>query len=115
VNGIDSGVNITTRDYQVHQVTLPVPLASYAADGSILVSIQRTNASTGAIVNEIVLEEVTQAEPPECLGVKVTPYFNETYGSLSFFGLPAGAQEAKVEALNPRGEVVGCFVVDTAG
>jgi hypothetical protein len=117
VDSIDSGQLIDTGDYQLHPLTIIVPQAAYAADGSIVVTVQRTNAVTGAILNEIALEELTLQQPLTCseLNVRPTPYFSETYGTLSFFGMPAAVGETRVEALTPRGEVVGCFLVSTEG
>ena len=117
LDGADSGRTIDTGDYLLQKVTLTVPLSTYQVDGSLLVSVIRTNASTGVILNEIALEEVTLPEPLSCddSGVNVTPYFSETYGNLSLFNLPVEIGEAKIEALTPRGNVVGCFVVDTTG
>lgn len=55
----DSGIIVDTGDYQVHYLTVDVPLEAYVADGSVNVSVVRTNASTGAMVNEIALEQRT--------------------------------------------------------
>lgn len=117
IDNIDSGQLIDTGDYQLHPLTIIVPQAAYAGDGSIVVTVQRTNAVTGAILNEIALEELTLQQPLTCseLNVRPTPYFSETYGTLSFFGMPAAVGETRVEALTPRGEVVGCFLVSTEG
>jgi PKD repeat protein len=55
------------RLQQVHRLTVnrSHPASAYAADGSIIVGIVRTNATaTGAFVNEIALEELTAVLPP---------------------------------------------------
>ena len=59
IDGIDTGLNVNTGDYVLHQPVIDVPQGAYATDGSIVVSIVRTNGSTGAFVNEIALEERT--------------------------------------------------------
>jgi len=64
IDGADTGLTVNTGDYQVHRVTVDVPASAYASDGSIVVGIVRTNASTGAFVNEIALEELTAVLPP---------------------------------------------------
>jgi hypothetical protein len=46
--------------------------------------------------------------------VTETPYFTEVYGDALLDGTPALAGTV-VEAVNPRGDVVGCFVVHTDG
>jgi PKD repeat protein len=64
IDGADTGMTVNTGDYQVHRVTVDVPASAYASDGSIVVGIVRTNAATGAFVNEIALEELTAVLPP---------------------------------------------------
>jgi PKD repeat protein len=64
IDGTDTGLTVNTGDYQVHRVTVDVPASAYASDGSIVVGIVRTNAATGAFVNEIALEELTAVLPP---------------------------------------------------
>ena len=93
---------------------VPVPPSAYADDGTIIVAIARTNARVGGFVNEIALEEETLAQPTEGCNVQATPYVTYVYGQVTIGGAPAPPGTV-VEALNPRGEVVGCFVVRTAG
>ncbi len=65
--GIDdayTGLPFTVPYSQPYGITLTVPLAAYAGDGSIVVFITRTNAVVGAFVNEIALEEQTLAVTP---------------------------------------------------
>lgn len=64
IDGQDTGLSVNTGDYQIHRVTADVPSAAYAMDGSILVGVVRTNAPTGAFINEIALEELTAVLPP---------------------------------------------------
>ncbi len=60
IDGADTGQTVDTGDTQIHRLTVDVP-ASACADGTITVGVVRTNASTGAFVNEIALEERTLA------------------------------------------------------
>ncbi len=67
IDGADTGTTVNTGDYQVHRIVLDVPRSAYASDGSIIVGIVRTNAATGAFVNEVALEELTltaESVPP---------------------------------------------------
>ena len=113
IDGVDTGETVNTGDYILHQVSAAVPLNAYSSDGSIVVSIVRTNASTGAMVNEIALEEETIAVNADCI-VQETPYFSETYGTvlISDNDAPIGSV---IQAVSPRGDTVGCFTVTTAG
>jgi hypothetical protein len=94
--------------------TVPIPPSAYADDGSIIVGIVRTNATVGGFVNEIALEEETLPQPTEGCSAHTTPYVTYAYGTVTIAGNPA-PEGTLIEALNPRGEVVGCFVVQTAG
>lgn len=90
-----------------------LPKESYA-DGVITVAVRRADgAATGAMINEIALEELTQARAANCQ-VTATPSWSVAYGSISVAGQPAPAGTV-VTAETPRGEVVGCFVVETTG
>jgi hypothetical protein len=113
IDGVDTGttVNVTTGVRQ--DVTVAVPLTAYQSDGSIIVGIVRTNASIGAMVNEIALEEETINVRPGCIA-PVTPSFSEVYGSVTINGAPAPV-DTIVQAISPRGDTVGCFTVATAG
>ena len=53
-------------------------------------------------------------QPAQTCAVPTTPYFTHYYGDVTIEGssAPAGAI---VEALSPRGDVVGCFEVATSG
>jgi hypothetical protein len=104
---------VDTGDYQVHQETVAVQSTAYAADGSIVVSVVRINATSGAMVNEIALEEETLPRGSQC-EVQETPYFSEVYGSVTVNDQPAPPGTV-VQAVNPRGDTVGCFTVGSAG
>jgi hypothetical protein len=90
-----------------------VPASAYQSDGSIVVSVVRLNAATGALVSALALEELTQAAPPTC-HAQETPFFSEAYGDVTVLGTPAPLG-AIVQAINPRGETVGCFTVTREG
>lgn len=113
IDGVFAGLTIDTWDYQLHQSSIPVPLSSYAADGSIDVSILRSDATTGAMVNEISLEEETREAGSSCF-TSSTPYFSQVYGDVLISGQPAAAGTV-VQALDPRGNTVGCFTVGRSG
>jgi len=65
------------------------------------------------MVNEIALEEETVFTNTSCV-VQPTPYFSETYGSVLITGAIAPVGSV-VQAINPRGETVGCFTVADEG
>ena len=113
IDGQDVGQPVDTGDYQVHRPTVAVPKATYSGDGSIVVSIVRTNASAGAMVNEIALEQQTVAAQNVC-EVQETPYFSEVYGDVTIVE-QAAAPGSVIQAINPRGDTVGCFTVDSSG
>jgi hypothetical protein len=113
IDGIDAGVTVNTGDYELHTVTVRVPASAYQSDGSIVVSIVRINALAGALVNEIALEQETLLRSTGC-DVAVTPYFAETYGAVLVNGQAAPAGTL-IQAVSPRGDVVGCYLVDNTG
>lgn len=113
VDGIDTGLSVNTGDYLRHQEVIAIPLSAYSSDGRVLISIIRTNATSGAMVNEIALEEETVFTNTSCI-IQPTPYFSETYGSVLISGANAPIGSV-VQALNPRGETVGCFTVTDEG
>ena len=95
----------------IQRVTLPQE--SYA-DGTITITVRRADGATaGAMINEIALEEVTQQPPPYCQ-VTGTPNYSIIYGDVMIDGQPAPV-DSIVTVENPRGDVVGCFVVDRSG
>lgn len=113
VDGLDTGVTVNTGDFVLHHETVSVPPAAYADDGTVVVSIVRLNARSGAMVNEVALEEETRT-PTNLCQVAQTPQFTDVYGSVQVLSqdVPVGTV---VKAYSPRGDVVGCFVVSTAG
>lgn len=113
VDGTDTGLTVNTGDYLRHQEKIAIPVNAYSTDGSVVISIVRTNATTGAMVNEIALEEETVSAKTGCV-VLETPYFSETYGSVLLEDLNAPLGSV-IQALNPRGDTVGCFTVTTEG
>jgi hypothetical protein len=113
IDDLDTGLTVNTGDYQIHQEKIAVLQNSYSADGKIVVSIVRTNASTGAMINEIALEEETISTNTECV-VNETPYFSETYGNVLIEDINAPAGSV-VQAVSPRGDTVGCFTVTNEG
>lgn len=54
------------------------------------------------------------AVPLDCGVVQRTPYFTIAYGHVQIDGVNA-APGTQVEAYSPRGDLVGCFVVQTEG
>jgi hypothetical protein len=105
------GNDITMQANTLYTATRVVPASTYNTDGSIVVSIRRTDAGVGAMVSEIALEEST--EKPTC-SVQSTPATAQAYGVVRIDGNPAPAGTI-VLAENPRGDTVGCFSVTTAG
>ena len=59
IDGIDSGESISTADLQKHSLTIPIPANTYLDDQSIVLNVIRQGALTGALVNEVTLEEKT--------------------------------------------------------
>ncbi len=113
VNDIDIGVEVDTGDYQVHRVSAPIPPDAYAiGDHSVIVTIRRLNGESGAMVNEIALEIETLGGN-RCTAA-ITPYRMDVYGSVTIDGQPAPVGTV-VQAINPRGDTVGCFTVTQAG
>jgi hypothetical protein len=113
IDGAFSGLTVDTWDYKRHQEQLAVPFGAYQTDGSIQVTVERTDAASGAMVNEISLEEETLPAGSAC-AASVTPYFSQAYGDVLVSGLGADPGTV-VQALNTRGETVGCFSVGTGG
>lgn len=107
IDSLETGITVDSGDFLQHEEKISVPLGSYVSDGSIVVSIIRLNASSGAMVNEIALEEETLASAATC-AVQTTPFFSQVYGSVALAGV-AAPPGTVVQAFNPRGDVVGCF------
>lgn len=118
IDGVETSLIVNTGDYQVHRETLPLPPETYLDDGSVLVTFQRLGAN-GAMVNEISLEEATQSVTSDS-GISPTPFFSDVFGNVtvnvttSSSGdlAPAGTL---IQAFDPRGQLVGSFIVSTSG
>jgi len=113
IDGADTGTTVNVETGVRQDVTVAVPLTAYQSDRSITVGIVRTNASTGAMVSEIALEEETINVSAGCVA-PVTPSFTEAYGSVTISGQQAPIGSV-VQAVSPRGDTVGCFTVIAAG
>ena len=144
MDSIDTGTTVELSGAQRVDVTINVPPGTYAADGSIVLRITRTNALAGAFVNEVALEELTlepdevqqvtqvlglhsggpnwisfNVKPPiepaaACTGVTPTSAFTTLAGDAILADQPAPVGTI-VEAFTPGGVKVGCFKVHTAG
>jgi hypothetical protein len=113
MDSVDTGVRVSVPAGTSVSADVPVLPGYYDTDGSIVVSIIRANATTGAFVSEVALEERTLDTGYQC-STPTTPYFSNLYGSVVLDGAP-GPIGAVVQAFNPRGDLVGCAVMDTAG
>ena len=118
IDGTDTGAQVNTGDYQVHELSVPVPRSSYIGDGSVVVSIARTGAATGAMVNEIALEELTLAcgaPPPPCGDAVATSSYADIYGlSSTLDGDPVPVGSC-ILAFDPQGVNCGAAVVSSPG
>lgn len=90
IDGVDASASVNTGDYQQHLLKLDVPAGLYASDGSVIVSAVRTNAATGAFVNEIALEELTSILPP-IADFSATPITGFVPLNVQFTDLSSGA------------------------
>ena len=113
-DGTDATPSFTLTSGQASSLTVAVPPAAYAADGSIIAGIVRVDcAASEAQVNEIALEEETLPAAVPC-HVQTTPNRTLATGGVTIRGAAAPAGTV-IEAVNPRDEVVGCTVVSAAG
>lgn len=72
IDGRDTGLSVTTLTGQAPQrFTLTIPPSSYEADGSVIISIVRTNGGSEAAINEIAIEEDTLNVMPQIAAVRV--------------------------------------------
>lgn len=109
------GADLVVQSGQPYVTTRRVPLSLYQGDGSIVLSIIRTNSTINAMVSEISLEEETVSTNAGCSGyINMTPYATQVFGSVYINGQPAPVGTI-VTAEDPRGDVVGCMDVKTAG
>lgn len=116
IDGRLTGVDVFILPSTVVVDEREVPLTTYANDGSIDVSILRQTDATGALVSEIAIEEKTLEEPQACPPLRSTTAdnFSMVYGGVFVGGLEV-PQGTLVTAEDPRGNVIGCFAVSTAG
>ncbi|MBM4457991.1 MAG: hypothetical protein FJ011_09545, partial [Chloroflexi bacterium] len=114
LDGADATPSFTLASGQAYSLTVAVPPAAYAADGSIIAGIVRVDcAASEAQVNEIALEEETLPAGNPC-HVQPTPNRTIATGGVTIRGAAAPAGTV-IEAVNPRDDVVGCTVVSAAG
>jgi hypothetical protein len=114
IDGTDASPSFNLDSGQAYSITLAVPLTAYQSDGSIIAGIVRMDCATSeAQINEIALEEETLPAGSPCR-VIATPYRTIARGSVTIRGAPAPAGTV-IQAVNPRDDVVGCTVVQTAG
>lgn len=81
--------------------------------GGLLVVILLVGVA-GFVGQHLALGQTLHSVSGVCPPVQNTPAFTIVYGSIQTNGLPAPAGTV-VEARNPRGDTVGCFVVSTEG
>ncbi len=111
IDGLDLGSTFNLATGVPHVVNASIsPL--YYDDGTILVMIVRPDGA-GPFVNQIALEEETVVVASNC-EVSATPSGMNVYGNVTITGIPAPVGTV-VEAVSPLGDIVGCFVVTTAG
>ncbi|OQA40554.1 MAG: hypothetical protein BWY52_02842 [Chloroflexi bacterium ADurb.Bin325] len=144
VDNVDTGVVLEVIGVDRDDKVVDVPVGTYASDGTITVRITRLNATAGAFVNEIALEELTllpeqvtqvtqsmdlhaggpnwfsfNVKPPvrpaaACTGVTATSAFTSIYGD-AILGSAAAPVGSLVEAYSPAGVKAGCFKVTDEG
>lgn len=61
----------------------------------------------------MILREKTIVELPTC-ETQETSYFTEVYGDVTLYGADASPGTV-IQAVSPRGETVGCFIVNSMG
>jgi hypothetical protein len=113
IDGTDASPSFNLNSGQVYSTSIRVPLTSYQSSGSITVGIVRLDASTGAFINEIALEEETLRIEEGCR-TAATPYFSESYGQVTVNDSPAPPGTV-IQAVSYRGDTVGCFIVRSEG
>lgn len=115
IDGVDASPSFNLDSGETVRTTVTVPPAAYQDDGSIVVGVVRVDCtSSEAQANEIALEEQTSELGSPCDGLIPTPARTIAHGSVTIAGQPAPAGTV-IQALNPRDDVVGCGVVQTAG
>lgn len=112
MDGVDAGSTFTINTGERMDKHIAVSPIHYQSDGSIRVGIVRPDAN-GPFVNEIALEEQTVEATVSCVALP-TPSGMNVYGSVTISGAPAPVGTV-IQAINPRGDTVGCVTVTTAG
>lgn len=105
----DTGQQSTTNNVGMYNFTLP--------EGSYTLTPSKSGYSFSPASVSIDLSEDKVQNFKGILsacGLPVTPNFTEAYGTVKINTLDAPAG-ALVEAVSPRGEVVGCFTVTSSG
>jgi len=113
VDGLDTPATVNLVAGTPISATVRLSPAAYATDGSIVVSVIVLNADTGVTVNEISLEEETLLTDSPCRA-RESASLSFAFGSVTVNGVAAPAGTV-VTAENPRGDIVGCYVVGTDG
>ena len=112
LDGFDTGSTFYLNPSEKRPVTIAVPPAYYQEDSSFEISVIRLD-SKGPFVNEIALEEET-LPVTGCGSVQATPYSTIAYGNVLINSAPA-VVGTKIEALNTKGDLVGCFLTTKEG
>ncbi|MBP7962824.1 MAG: hypothetical protein KBG20_18450 [Caldilineaceae bacterium] len=112
IDGVDSGSTFNVATGERVDKHIAVSPIHYQSDGSIRVGIVRPDAN-GPFVNEIALEEETVEAAVSCVALP-TPSGMDVFGTVTINGAPAPVGTV-IQAINPRGDTVGCVTVVTAG
>lgn len=118
IDQTDPNVSVNSGDYQIHRERISVPIEEYLNDGSIVVKVERLGAS-GAMINEISLEEAT-IQTTTSQTINPTPYFSNVWGNVTINVTDTNPGQVApvgtlIQAVSPRGEIVGTYTVDTEG
>jgi hypothetical protein len=113
VDGLDTPATVNLVAGTVTTATVRLSPAAYTTDGSVVVSVVVLNAGAGATVNEISLEEETLLTESPCR-VRPSASLSLALGGVTVNGL-AAPPGTVATAENPRGDIVGCYVVGTDG
>jgi len=112
IDGVDVGSTFTVATGGRVDKHIAVSSIHYQSDGSIRVGVVRPDAN-GPFVSEIALEEETVAAAVSCVA-QPTPAGMDVFGAVTINGAPAPVGTV-IQAINPRGDTVGCQTVTTAG
>ncbi|WP_423226410.1 CARDB domain-containing protein [Candidatus Amarolinea aalborgensis] len=103
LDGLSTGVIVNLSDRQPHYLVLDVPVEHYRTDGSLVVSVRRTNGN-GAFVNEISLEQKTLLTLPAITDVLISNVSN-TSATLSWLTDKAASGEVHFGASSSLGRI----------